>query len=361
MARVDRRDARLLLGRGRSADVRLEPRDRGVLAHVPERVRNLVRVRGSRLAHGRRIVRGSPPDSTRARHHRRHRNRRAASEDDHRSQPRRRPVERGERVLLVDLDPQANATWAGREGDGTSIYGLLEGAPVRGRVPIRTRTSTRARQPALAGAEVELAGDPDGARYLAGSLTGAATATTTSSSTATVLRAAHRERARRRRRVIVPVQSEYHALEGLSQLLGTIEDVTARLNPRLGIAGILLTMDDGRTRLAAEVEAEVRRHFGELVFTRPCRAGPPRRGAQPRLPCDRVRPPLLWGGGVLEGGDGACRARLDGVSAGSRGPDRRCRDRHHRGSPNCRSTRSTRTRGNCAAASSPRRLPASRA
>ena len=68
-------------------------------------------------------------------------------------------------------------------------------------------------------------------------------------------------------RVIIPVQAEYYALEGLSQLLGSVELVKARLNPRLGIAGILLTMVDGRTRLAAEVEAEVRRHFGDLVFT----------------------------------------------------------------------------------------------
>ena len=68
-------------------------------------------------------------------------------------------------------------------------------------------------------------------------------------------------------RVIVPVQAEYYALEGLSQLLGSINLVKARLNPRLAVAGILLTMVDGRTRLAAEVENELRRHFGELVFT----------------------------------------------------------------------------------------------
>ena len=67
--------------------------------------------------------------------------------------------------------------------------------------------------------------------------------------------------------MIVPVQAEYYALEGLSQLLGSINLVKARLNPRLAVAGILLTMVDGRTRLAAEVEQEVRRHFGELVFT----------------------------------------------------------------------------------------------
>ena len=68
-------------------------------------------------------------------------------------------------------------------------------------------------------------------------------------------------------RVLVPVQAEYFALEGLSQLLGSIDLVKRRLNPRLGVAGILLTMVDGRTRLAGEVEAELRSHFGDLVFT----------------------------------------------------------------------------------------------
>ena len=67
--------------------------------------------------------------------------------------------------------------------------------------------------------------------------------------------------------VIVPVQAEYYALEGLSQLLGSIDLVKRRLNPRLGVAGILLTMVDGRTRLAEEVERELRSHFGDLVFT----------------------------------------------------------------------------------------------
>src|SRR5574337_945748 len=62
-------------------------------------------------------------------------------------------------------------------------------------------------------------------------------------------------------RVIVPVQAEYYALEGLSQLLGSIDLVKRRLNPRLGVAGILLTMVDVRTRLAAEVERELRSHF----------------------------------------------------------------------------------------------------
>lgn len=66
--------------------------------------------------------------------------------------------------------------------------------------------------------------------------------------------------------LIVPIQCEYYALEGLAQLLHSVELVRARLNPKLALAGMLLTMVDGRTRLAADVAAEVRRHFGELVF-----------------------------------------------------------------------------------------------
>ncbi len=67
-------------------------------------------------------------------------------------------------------------------------------------------------------------------------------------------------------RVLVPVQCEYYALEGLTQLLHSVDLVRVRLNPRLVVAGMILTMVDGRTRLSAEVAAEVRRHFGALVF-----------------------------------------------------------------------------------------------
>jgi chromosome partitioning protein len=67
-------------------------------------------------------------------------------------------------------------------------------------------------------------------------------------------------------RVIVPVQAEYFALEGLAGLLDTLSLIQRNLNPRLTVAGMLLTMHDGRTRLAQDVEAEVRRHFPELVF-----------------------------------------------------------------------------------------------
>jgi chromosome partitioning protein len=64
----------------------------------------------------------------------------------------------------------------------------------------------------------------------------------------------------------VPVQCEYYALEGLAQLLQSVELVRTRINPRLGVTGVLLTMFDGRTRLAADVASEVRNYFGPLVF-----------------------------------------------------------------------------------------------
>jgi chromosome partitioning protein len=67
-------------------------------------------------------------------------------------------------------------------------------------------------------------------------------------------------------RVIVPVQTEYFALEGLAGLLETLALVQRELNPRLTVAGMLLTMHDGRTRLGQDVEREVRTHFPDLVF-----------------------------------------------------------------------------------------------
>ena len=67
-------------------------------------------------------------------------------------------------------------------------------------------------------------------------------------------------------RVIVPVQTEYFALEGLAGLLDTLQLIQRELNPRLAVAGMLLTMHDGRTRLARDVEREVREHFPSLVF-----------------------------------------------------------------------------------------------
>ena len=67
--------------------------------------------------------------------------------------------------------------------------------------------------------------------------------------------------------VIVPVQCEFFALEGLGKLLNTIKIVQSRLNPDLQIEGILMTMYDGRLRLCNQVVSEVRRHFDEMVFS----------------------------------------------------------------------------------------------
>jgi chromosome partitioning protein len=64
----------------------------------------------------------------------------------------------------------------------------------------------------------------------------------------------------------VPVQCEYYALEGLAQLLETVELVRARINPQLQLSGLLLTMHDRRTRLSQDVASEVREHFGSKVF-----------------------------------------------------------------------------------------------
>jgi chromosome partitioning protein len=179
-------------------------------------------------------------------------------------------AEAGERSLVVDLDPQANATSGlGERANGVSSYDLLDGAPVL-QVARPTRFENLDLVPAkaaLAGAAVELAAHPDGERYLARSLAGATDRyrfvfldcpPSFGPLTVNALAAADR--------VVVPVQAEYYALEGLSQLLGSINLIKARLNQRLAVGGILLTMVDGRTRLAADVEAEVRRHFGELVF-----------------------------------------------------------------------------------------------
>ena len=179
-------------------------------------------------------------------------------------------AEAGEHSLVIDLDPQANATSGlGERANGVSTLDLLDGAPLATLArPTRfANLDLVPAKPELAAASVELSALAGGERYLADAL---AEATERWSFvfldcppsfgplTVNALAAADR--------VIVPVQAEYYALEGLSQLLGSIELVKTRLNPGLGIAGILLTMVDGRTRLAAQVEAEVREHFGELVF-----------------------------------------------------------------------------------------------
>ena len=178
-------------------------------------------------------------------------------------------AEAGERALVVDLDPQANATSGlGMRANGTSSYDLLDGAPLEDLVKPTAFANLFLvpSKPELAGAAVELSRRDDGDRYLAQALEHTEAfdfvlldcPPSLGPLTVNALAAADR--------VIVPVQTEYYALEGLAQLVQSINLIKTRLNPRLEIAGVLLTMTDGRTRLSADVEAEVRRHFGELVF-----------------------------------------------------------------------------------------------
>ncbi len=152
--------------------------------------------------------------------------------------------------------------------NGTSSYDLLDGAPL---LELAKPTAFAnlflvPSKPELAGAAVELSRRDDGDRFLATALADAHgfdfvlldCPPSLGPLTVNALAAASR--------VIVPVQAEYYALEGLAQLVQSINLVKTRLNSQLAIAGVLLTMSDGRTRLSADVEEEVRRHFGELVF-----------------------------------------------------------------------------------------------
>ncbi|HXF97353.1 MAG TPA: ParA family protein [Gaiellaceae bacterium] len=179
-------------------------------------------------------------------------------------------AEAGERVLLVDLDPQANATSGlGLRANGASAYELLDGVPLEQVVRpsgFPNLDVVMARSD-LAAAAADLTRRAGGERYLADALASGLEPYAfvfldcpPSFGPLTVNALAAAERA------LVPVQAEYYALEGLSQLLGTINLVKARLNPPLAVAGILVTMADARTRLAADVEVELRRHFGDLVF-----------------------------------------------------------------------------------------------
>jgi chromosome partitioning protein len=181
-------------------------------------------------------------------------------------------AEAGYETLLIDIDPQANATiglGVSKETHPT-VYDLLVGDSSIDDVVVPTAVQHLSLAPAgpdLAGATVELPRIAGSELRLREALRGirerfAFTLLDCPPSlgplTVNALVAADR--------VIVPVQAEYFALEGLAGLLDTLSLVQRELNPRLTVAGMLLTMHDGRTRLAQDVEREIREHFPELVF-----------------------------------------------------------------------------------------------
>jgi chromosome partitioning protein len=178
------------------------------------------------------------------------------------------------RVLLVDVDPQANATSSlgvDRKGLVHSTYDvLLDGAPADGAILLtkQVRLDLIPSAPALAGAEVELVGLMAREHRLSRALEPVVDRydyvlldcpPSLGLLTINALTAA-------RDGVLIPVQCEYLALEGLGQLLKTIYMVRDNLNQRLGIAGVVLTMYDARTNLAKQVVDEVRRYFPGYVF-----------------------------------------------------------------------------------------------
>jgi chromosome partitioning protein len=179
----------------------------------------------------------------------------------------------GTSTLVIDLDPQGNATSGlgiDRRSLDRSIYdALIDRVPINELV-LNTSVAGLDLVPAalaLSGAEVELVGLPAREHRLSASLADLGERydrvlidcpPSLGLLTVNALTAADG--------VLIPIQTEYYALEGLSQLVNTIRMVREALNPRLEIDGVLLTMYDGRTRLAVQVAAEVRRHLEGTVY-----------------------------------------------------------------------------------------------
>jgi chromosome partitioning protein len=180
---------------------------------------------------------------------------------------------RGQRVLLVDLDPQANATSAlGVDGsDRAGVYDALLDEMAMENCVVTVPDEQVSLVPAnreLSGAEVELVPVMARERRLSTALTPLRSSydwilidcpPSLGLLTINALTASDN--------VVIPVQCEYMALEGLSRLVETLELVRRNLNPNLTVLGVALTMFDGRTRLAQLVVEEVRSHFSQTFTT----------------------------------------------------------------------------------------------
>jgi chromosome partitioning protein len=178
----------------------------------------------------------------------------------------------GRRVLLVDLDPQANATTGLGVEDGftATSYELLLGEIELDAASVTSAVSGLVVVPAspdLAAAEIELGSRSRREFLLAQALRGHLDAyddvlidcpPSLNLLTINALTAADR--------ILVPLQCEFYALAGLAQLMGTIERVQRSLNPHLVLQGVVLTMYDRRNNLCEQVAADVRGHFGDKVY-----------------------------------------------------------------------------------------------
>jgi chromosome partitioning protein len=177
------------------------------------------------------------------------------------------------RVLLLDFDPQGNSTGGlgfPKSGLGATVYDWLLGDTPFGGAVLRTELERLTLLPAsreLVGAEIELVNTERREFRLAERLAGLLgdydyilidCPPSLGLLTLNALTAADA--------VLIPIQCEYFALEGVSELLDTIERVRAALNPELEIEGVVPTMWDDRTNLSRQVLKEIRDHFGERVF-----------------------------------------------------------------------------------------------
>ena len=181
-------------------------------------------------------------------------------------------AEGDKRVLLIDIDPQGNATsgLGQADADTNTVYEVLLGEAPATDAIVPTGFGALDLMPTsieLAGAEIELVGAENRERLLKNALESIKgdydyifidCPPSLSLLTLNALTAADS--------VLIPIQCEYYALEGVGQLVNTIKLMRKKLNPELKIEGILLTMYDARTNLCAQVVQEVRNHFREEAF-----------------------------------------------------------------------------------------------
>lgn len=182
-------------------------------------------------------------------------------------------AQKGYKCLIVDLDPQGNATsglgFAKSEVKGSVYNVMIDDMPIE-QAAVKTCVEGLDILPSsidLAGAEVELVYLKDREHVLARVLESAKKTydfitidcpPSLGLLTINALAAANT--------VIIPIQSEYYALEGLSQLMNTIKLVVKHLNPSLKIEGVVLTMNDNRAIISKQISAEIRKYFGKRVF-----------------------------------------------------------------------------------------------